>query len=392
VGLCEFAYDLAIFDKVLYLANLVLISINSIAYCGGIFGPNVGDDAIYYANCNLFSDFQLVPGRYSEDSSVTLIGGGTILPRAIKPEWIHYDGQPREYNYCMGVGVRDPEYWNQPQGKFDLRHWFGKKDIQLQKIIRINKGLKYAFRTASDILGDEVIIDREYCLPGDFERIKEFGFNRIGVRGPVSKRILADYGIESTVIGDPALHLEPSDYSYERNRRIIVALRRPGSDKRSKDTKYIDSIIEFCNSIDESEVLFIPFKPEDIPINVYAAKHVSNSDLYVTHHRQFDNILNIINNSDVMVGERLHASILAAACFTPFISLEYRTKNLDFARSVQMKENNIRTDLLTTDKLLDMYYKIDGDWEREVSDLKEEVTQKRDKLEQFAEMIKQEVL
>jgi polysaccharide pyruvyl transferase WcaK-like protein len=48
--------------------------------------------------------------------------------------------------------------------------------------------------------------------------------------------------------------------------------------------------------------------------------------------------------ADLVVAERLHAAVLAAAVGTPFVGLEYRPKVADFAASVGMSDRVLRTD------------------------------------------------
>ena len=118
----------------------------TIAYCGSIWTNNLGDRAVYEANRILFSDYELVPGRYADNSAVTILGGGTILPRALQPNWEIYDAEPKDYNYTVGVGVRDPTFWNRRLCKFDIRYWAGKQGYDIQKILRNNKPLGYLLR------------------------------------------------------------------------------------------------------------------------------------------------------------------------------------------------------------------------------------------------------
>ncbi len=55
-----------------------------------------------------------------------------------------------------------------------------------------------------------------------------------------------------------------------------------------------------------------------------------------------------------MVGERLHACVLAAAAGRPFVSIEYRPKLRDFADSVGMGEYLVRTDEISSGRLTEL--------------------------------------
>ena len=54
--------------------------------------------------------------------------------------------------------------------------------------------------------------------------------------------------------------------------------------------------------------------------------------------------MRLIASADVVIGERLHAVVLAAAMGTPFVAVEYRPKVRDFAASVGREDVVVRTD------------------------------------------------
>jgi hypothetical protein len=54
-----------------------------------------------------------------------------------------------------------------------------------------------------------------------------------------------------------------------------------------------------------------------------------------------------VASADVVVGERLHACVIAAGVGTPFVPIEYRPKLRDFSASVGVEELVIRSDELT---------------------------------------------
>ncbi|MGA7227974.1 MAG: polysaccharide pyruvyl transferase family protein, partial [Acidimicrobiia bacterium] len=56
----------------------------------------------------------------------------------------------------------------------------------------------------------------------------------------------------------------------------------------------------------------------------------------------------------LVVGERLHACVLAAASGRPFVGIEYRPKVADFADSVGMSEFVTRSDQLSGDRLVEL--------------------------------------
>jgi polysaccharide pyruvyl transferase WcaK-like protein len=64
--------------------------------------------------------------------------------------------------------------------------------------------------------------------------------------------------------------------------------------------------------------------------------------------------IDLLASAEVVVGERLHACILAAAVSTPFVGIEYRPKLRDFAESVGRADLVLKTDLLTGGSLTEM--------------------------------------
>ncbi len=65
---------------------------------------------------------------------------------------------------------------------------------------------------------------------------------------------------------------------------------------------------------------------------------------YLAGYADIDDTMALLASADVVVGERLHAAIMAAAAGTPFVGLEYRPKMRDFARSIDQESAIIRTD------------------------------------------------
>ena len=64
--------------------------------------------------------------------------------------------------------------------------------------------------------------------------------------------------------------------------------------------------------------------------------------------------IDLIASAEVVVGERLHACILAAAVSTPFIGIEYRPKLRDFAESVDRGDLVVRTDTLSGGSIVEL--------------------------------------
>ena len=75
---------------------------------------------------------------------------------------------------------------------------------------------------------------------------------------------------------------------------------------------------------------------------------------YVAAYSDHEAGLELLARADVVVAERLHAAVIAAAAGTPFVAIEYRPKIRDFARSVGQDDLVIRSDSVSGDKLADL--------------------------------------
>lgn len=311
----------------------------NITYFGWIGYNNLGDEAIYLANKMLFDGKELIPSDYSNSYDLALFGGGTVVPPA-KNVFTHAKRHDRVIG--IGVGVKDPQIRNQKFKPIDLAFSLGK--VGQNELLR-NKFVSYSLRPFT-FISDSINTYDHYIHEDSFDRLRDF--DRLGVRGPISEQILSKRGISCEVVGDTALVLEPSEYKHSRSDKVAVSMR-PGSFKWSNDDHHLDTVLDFCRQRSgDFEFVFAPLNPKDIPFHLEAAETIPNATFcdYSTTNNVYS-LLNLYSGCDAVIGERLHASVLSACCFTPFISIEYRTKNRDFAESVNMGDFNRRCDEIT---------------------------------------------
>lgn len=349
-----------------------------ISYSGWIGHNNIGDEALYLANRKLFSEFELVNEEYYNDSDVTLFGGGTVFPH---PKYTEHD--TKKLVVAIGVGVKDPLFRNQPFAPVDIGYWLGRSglDFALE-----NKYISHGLRQFERMF-DSVTFHRKYVNEDDFRLLEDT--DCIGVRGPKSKEILARYGIECQIVGDTALVLEPTNYYSQSTKRVAVTLKATGRDlKWEESEEYVDIIKSFCQShSDEYEFVFIPFRPVDIPLHIELAKSVKGSQFKdCCSYVDVQAVVDELARCDLVIGERLHASILAACSYTPFISVGYQPKNSDFAESVNMKDYNTRVDHLNSEWLENRADEIVAS-DDITAKLESEVSSKREKIYSFADKI-----
>ena len=351
----------------------------------------MGDEAMYLAHKQLFpeTEYELIPysdfrKEVSEDikTDITLFGGGDILPDGMKTS----KTRKGKLNYCLGIGIQNPYFHNREWDKMDL-----KNAVDRLGIIGDMIGFAYGRIRGPVRLGHK--LNRFHIADQDFEKIKEFGFDRISVRGPMSQEILERYGIPSTIIGDPALCLRPMAYHYEKKYKIAINIRHPKSNKWTRSDMYIKDIISFCNSISNKyEFVIIPTYLKELDLSREISKKIKNSNAldFVTNVN-VQGLLNEISNCDLMIGERFHSNVFSACCHVPFISLEYEPKKQDLVRSLGLEEFNIRIDKLNKKKLGKLFNTIIDDDKTIITRLKKNVGILRNKIEEFVRLIKADI-
>lgn len=326
-----------------------------VGYVGMLGKNNLGDEAIYLAISRTAESLKLLPSEHADNAPITMLGGGTILPivhRSRSP----YHFVDRDLNVALGIGVAEPDFENQRRAPIDLRWAFGKADIDITSVL-YNLGF---LGRLIQFVGNRipaVEITGTYCDRRDFEQAREM-LDVVTVRGPRSKRVLSEYGIESKIVGDTALLLEPDEYHSEASKKIIICLRTPGTGRKWTQSKhYITEIMQFCESLpNDIEKVFLPFYPDDIPLHRDLANQTTNARWEdYTSFVDIDGAIEEIASADVVLGEKLHANVFSACCYTPFISLEYAPKNEDFAASIGLDKFNIRIDAVDASTLMALY-------------------------------------
>lgn len=267
-----------------------------VAYCNFSDHRNVGDRALFEANVRMFPRFDLVPGIDSSDGALTanLFGGGTMYPYSIRYGHVRRRGM----NLSVGLGVADPE----DHGPFG-----------------------FLTRRA----------------------MSRWRFEVMGVRGPRSQLLLAKHGIESFVTGDSALALKPGPGVARGEGEIAVnvvgeKMERRGD--RSRVSALIEGLAERLFASGRS-LLFVPFCLDDVDWSEELAERLSNRgpvdrlDYWGDAiGRDMGRFLDRLAGCEYMIGERLHAVVLAAASGVPFFSLGYKSKCFDFAESLGLGE------------------------------------------------------
>jgi polysaccharide pyruvyl transferase WcaK-like protein len=300
----------------------------TISYLGWSGQGNLGDDAIHDALAsalpNLVLERQSLRAREIAASVLAnqrlrrheplLLGGGTVIGRKNwrLPLRVHMALTSTRPLFMIGAGVEDPVF----QG----RHSFS-SDGELSRWV--------------PLLGE---------------------FDRVTVRGPRSARLLGDVGVEAEVVGDPALLWARPPYEVEPG--LMAVNLGYGSDLWSNSqVTVLKEIAPAIRRYYEAgwRFRFLIANLEDAQWSRFCVALAqlppeSYEEIVAVRPEVF---LASVASCELIVGQRLHALVLAAAAGVPGIMLEYQPKCRDFMESIDSGERSFRTDHLTAGQLIE---------------------------------------
>jgi polysaccharide pyruvyl transferase WcaK-like protein len=272
------------------------------AYLGWTNRGNVGDEAMWLAftNAPALKGLRRAPiqraGRLMATGArcdVLIIGGGTLLGR---PEWLtRFEEARRRLRparvMVLGTGVEDA-------------------------------GFGAARGTTSSAL---------------MERTAQFLYtcDYVGVRGPRSQSTLGALGLRAEVVGDPALCLRPPNGA-ERDRpglrRVAINLSAAGGIEAAPGStrKELAHAARLLGNAGW-DVTFFGMERSD---QLLAESVVGDRFAVLPWAPDPRRVIDLLDRMELVISERLHGGILAAARGVPFLQLGYKPKVHDFAESV----------------------------------------------------------
>jgi glycosyltransferase involved in cell wall biosynthesis/polysaccharide pyruvyl transferase WcaK-like protein len=273
------------------------IRINYVGFTGR---DNLGDEAVLAGVRRLLPEAEIA--RDQSDAEVLMVGGGTLINgKGYYLTRVLRNDSPDLERVLFGTGVRSPSFWGTTE---NMAEWVSFIDSAL-----------YA-----------------------------------GVRGPDSVGYLEELGYKGKmdIFGDPALALTPPVGTEEVSGRIVVCPVHTGGDLWGKDDGVVFArladTVRKLRSAGHEIVMMSAFPSDDRwLIEIMRAADATNA-IYVPGYANLEATMGWLASADLVIGERLHASILAAACETPFVALEYRPKIRDFAKSIGLGRQVLRTD------------------------------------------------
>ncbi len=213
----------------------------------------------------------------------------------------------------------------------------------------------------------------------------------LGVRGPMSAEILESWGVKNkvSVIGDPALAFARSAIKTKKKTRTIGI--NVGDARNLLWGQDQNGFLSQCKLLvkklisQEWDITFFPVCPGDKRIiDELMASFSSENVKVIENYLCLESFMQELDEVDIFVGEKLHASIISICSLTPTIMLEYRPKCNDFMRSVNMEQYSVRTDQIDIGLLIEMIERLYGNADAVQEQLLIETYKYRGKLDEAA--------
>lgn len=296
------------------------------AYLGWTGFSNLGDDVIREAVCGVLvgaAHLDVPVNRWQFLRTVStgevlalrgrrlVLGGGTIIGRSNWRRTIHIARllTSRDPPLMIGAGVEDPSF----QGR-------------------------NSFSDAGELAKWTSLLRR---------------FDEICVRGPRSAALLADLGLEANVVGDPALLLTSAGRPREPG-ALVVALGY-GDDLRGGDQlSVVDAVVRAVARYADQGVTvrFVVVAPRDLPWAEACRSRVMGAQVVAV--RRASQWFAATADARVVIAQRLHAAVLAAAAGVPIVALAYQPKMDDFMASIGQEARCLATDHLSSGALTEL--------------------------------------
>lgn len=305
-------------------------------YIGWAGHRNIGDDALYLAfKRQLCGRALLLPiddlsplsmrSRHWQ-SSTAVLGGGTLINVNSYLAPLENAVAKGEEFVVFGTGVADLDFWSRhpSQGRGHAQRW-----------LRVLRSARH-----------------------------------IGVRGPRSLQWLAENGIEGAeVIGDPALSLvTPADAPAARGGTGRVGLNLGSHDPvNGGQGRTIEAALALARHVLARglQLRYLSLNDADHELGRALAAQLGHTGFeLLPFSTDVDRGLRDIAGCDWLVGQRLHATVLASALAVPNLSLSYQPKCLDFLESIGCEDLSIDTEQISGRQLVDRFEALVADADR----------------------------
>lgn len=297
-----------------------------IEYIGCLGIDNLGDEALFHATKKIFSPtvvrpafsplnrLRLVGKRINKPSQhMVILGGGTLIANRYYIRQFEDHTTRLGAGSVFGTGVEDPRL----------------------------------------IQGDDLAL-----YINDIKRTLPLA-RYVGVRGPLSKGILEEFGVraEIEVIGDLACYFtKPAAFWSPKKGSIGINIGHSNGNFFGSEENFLKVMRDFVVSLDRQgfDITFFVVWPEDFDVTsrVVTAAGLKSAKIVSEFHDP-GAYMDQVSKMEVFLGVKLHAVVLAMCAGVPSIAMEYRPKCRDFMASVGAEKFVIRTDQLTPETLIE---------------------------------------
>src|SRR5690625_1010073 len=316
-----------------------MVHIKNILYLGWLGKGNVGDDMLFEQFKNMFYKY-------------TTLDRSSIC--------VNIDMYPIVENYQVDVSTYDLIVLG-GGSLIHLFYWLNICEEAIEKKIPV-----VSWGTGYD--GQYKIEDFE-SISISAENLSRYKsiynkFSYLSVRGPFTKKMLRNIGVEKEIheIGDPALlyasEMIGNSFKTSDSKEVFVNWGTSYNHIFGNNELLVEhELVKVIHHLlDEGyKITIYPIWTEDrIAVKRLASKINRPNCTYYSIVYDAQTLLKILRNCHFSINVKLHANILAASVNKPFISLAYRGKCFDFAKTVQCLDYAIATDEVTSTKVLDL--------------------------------------
>lgn len=300
-----------------------------VRYIGWLGHRNIGDEALYQAFRSgiasealvvPFEDWSPISWMAERRKADVVLGGGTLINvRAYlgAMQGAHALGG----RVCVfGTGVADLEYWAQHggRGRGDESDW-----------VQALRGAHY-----------------------------------LGVRGPRSLQWMRRHGFdEAEIVGDPAVSVAGPAWAGAGARVVGLNLGSHDPVQGSSDGVYEAALHAARELLARGDLVhFVPLHDIDSAAGAALARALDHPG-FVVH--PFDPDVGVclerLRACRLVVGQRLHATVLACALGIPTLSLSYQPKCLDFLESIDCAALAVPTEGISGPALASRVHALDAE-------------------------------
>ncbi len=191
----------------------------------------------------------------------------------------------------------------------------------------------------------------------------------IGLRSPISIQYLQNDGIDTSrcrVIGDAALALEDlgnavdvaqAERFFPIGNEVGLCVGRAIGGLYGEEESFVGELVELTRKLSKSEdrVVLIPLCREDVEVVAHIHGTVAQPNVQAFRNI-YDGVslMNFLAKLRLVIAQKLHAQVLAAAVGTPFVTIAYRPECIDFAQSVGQERYVVKSDGPFSDGVLEL--------------------------------------